>query len=335
MNNQLKTRLRAARLIRDVLSQSRQNPASFRLPERHWSDCLRTLSRIKQATERGWLLAAAQLRRELLRELDSCAANLHELSRELQGAGTAQSLPSVGDTYRDIAALDAEFEDVEIDLQAGALCVTTPAVELESVYLGPFQICLDWNQLGQSSPYRIVALEPNHAASNEEVTHPHVSAETLCEGDGRRAIRGALDEGRLSDFFLLVWRLLDTYAPGRAYVELSEWYGSPCQECGTSVDEDDRCYCSQCDDLICVNCISPCPHCSRDFCGGCISTCRGCGGNTCARCCQPCISCQKMFCPDCLDEGVCGACREQQEEQEEASETPDCHEEKTHQDETH
>jgi len=187
------------------------------------------------ATQRGWHLAAAQLKRDVLREVDSCAAKLREVSLEMQELGRGHSLPTIGDIYCEMAALDAEFEDVQCDLAAGELCVTTPTVQLDGICLGPFQIRLDWDQLNDSSPYRIVALEPNPATCNEDVTHPHVNSETLCEGDGRQAIRAALEEGRLSDFFLLVWRLLDTYAPGRAYVELCDWQGSPCHECGTSV----------------------------------------------------------------------------------------------------
>ncbi len=64
---------------------------------------------------------------------------------------------------------------------------------------------------------------------------PHVSDETLCEGDGRRAIHAALAAGRLYDFFTIVDRLLNTYASGRAYVDLDNWFGTPCHDCGGNV----------------------------------------------------------------------------------------------------
>ena len=39
------------------------------------------------------------------------------------------------------------------------------------------------------SPTAIVALNPNPAATDDSVTHPHVRGERLCEGEGRTTIR--------------------------------------------------------------------------------------------------------------------------------------------------
>ena len=58
----------------------------------------------------------------------------------------------------------------------------------------------------------MIALDPSPAASNSETTHPHVQTNQLCEGDGRSAIRHAMREGRLLDFFVLVRQILQTYA---------------------------------------------------------------------------------------------------------------------------
>jgi hypothetical protein len=326
MNQRQSTLFRAARSVQQALLKRQRDVANIRLPQRRWADCARSLGQANQAIRRGWLLAAAQLERDLVGELRSCAASLHELARDVESLNSKSGLPTIGNIYRELAALDAEFDEVQCDLAAGEIFVTTPAIRLEDVYLGPFQIRLDWNQLGDS-PYRIVALEPNPSACNADVTHPHVSDEVLCEGDGRGAIRAALAEGRLSDFFLLVWRLLETYAPGRAYVELCDWHGSPCHDCGTSVHEDERCYCSRCDELFCSDCLSYCRQCDQSFCLGCIPSCPDCERDICDGCREACASCKRSLCPDCLSEGECASCRKQQANSEEGAQAPDCHEE--------
>ena len=112
---------------------------------------------------------------------------------------------SATDVYHDLLALKGEFEEVEIDLEENDLSVTTDDIDLDGVCLGPFQIRLEWQQIGQASqPYRVIALDPHPATKSDEITHPHVQDERLCEGDGRAAIADALAEGRLLDFFLLV-----------------------------------------------------------------------------------------------------------------------------------
>jgi hypothetical protein len=43
--------------------------------------------------------------------------------------------------------------------------------------------------------YRVIAKDAHPAESRENVTHPHVMDEVLCEGDGKHGIRRALSEG--------------------------------------------------------------------------------------------------------------------------------------------
>jgi hypothetical protein len=311
-----KTLFQAASLIRAGVVRRRHELTSLRLPERQWSDCVRTLGQIQRATRQSWHRAAAQLQQDLVREVDTCRTCLHQLSLEIQKFALATKIPSESDIYRDLLGLESEFGEVECDFDHTELCVTTPDVTLEGIHLGPFQIRLDWCRLDQSPAYRVIALAANPAESDESVTHPHVNDDTLCEGDGRLAIRAALDDGRLGDFFLLVWRLLDTYAPGQAYVELGNWQGSPCHECGANTDEDDRCFCSGCDEVYCPGCMCSCPDCDRDFCVGCISTCAICDSHVCDGCRDDCAACREIVCPSCLTDGICTNCREKQESQE-------------------
>jgi len=113
--------------------------------------------------------------------------------------------------------------------------VTEP-ITLEDVYLGPFRIQLELNkdirlssvealsELYQGGAYHVIALEPNLAATDASVNHPHVSNERLCEGDGYAPIRAALEQGRLCDFFTLVRSILNTYSPDSPYVRLDDGF---------------------------------------------------------------------------------------------------------------
>ena len=80
-----------------------------------------------------------------------------------------------------------------------------------------------------------------------------------------------MTECRFYDFFLLVSQVLHTYGRGSAYVELDDWSGVPCDDCGDSVDEDDRYYCHRCDATLCGSCSASCQGCGDSYCSGCLS----------------------------------------------------------------
>ena len=307
--------LRAAGLIHEQLViRDRSGPAIW-LPEDNWREATRLLKLIKLARQHGWSRAVVNLTRSLRRELeDTCqhlTAQLDSLRKTLAGRASA----TTSEIYRDLQALGEEFEDVECDLGAHELSVTTAAIVLDGLNLGRFQVRLDWRQLDGTSSYRIVALDPNPAQANDSVTHPHVSDERLCEGNGRRAIRAALDEGRLADFFTVVAQVLGTYAAGQAYVELDNWDGKPCHDCGSQVHEDDRCSCEACDELLCSDCVTYCGRCDSGYCSRCISECDACRETFCKSCLENCSTCDATRCRDCLTEGLCATCHDQAHEE--------------------
>src|SRR5690606_36516860 len=127
----------------------------------------------------------------------------------------------------ELQSLPDEFDDVHIDWLTKILRVRTERIVLEDVDLGPFEIRLALDQLGCDQPYSVIALDPCRPGCCDDVTHPHVQSNTLCEGEGRYAIARALEQGRLCEFFLLVVQILRTYNAGSAYVRLSDWQGSP------------------------------------------------------------------------------------------------------------
>ncbi|MFH1268857.1 MAG: hypothetical protein ABIK89_24285, partial [Planctomycetota bacterium] len=138
----------------------------------------------------------------------------------------------------------------------------------------------------------------------------HVQANQLCEGEGRSAIRRALREGRLLDFFVLVRQILQTYNGANAYVSLASWSGVQCRDCGELVGEDDRDSCEPCGADICTSCSSACARCGRTCCSECSETCPGCEERYCAGCLKPCAGCREPFCQECLTHENCSTCRE-------------------------
>lgn len=68
----------------------------------------------------------------------------------------------------------------------------TDVIELDGLYLGAFWIELSWsNSRDTQLTYQIVADDPHPAAHDSSTTHPHVSNQTLCEGEGSAAIKAA------------------------------------------------------------------------------------------------------------------------------------------------
>jgi len=298
----------AAALQKRLAKRQQGNGPS--LPEWAWTEMQSLHRRIDKARRRGWHRAAHALTEELTYAADTCHYRLLELLAMLREQTKSSTLPSQTDICQEILALQKEFDEVELKPGTGEIRVTVGPISLEDIPLGRFEICLDWEGPSGASLYRVVALDPNPAGGNESVTHPHVQDERLCEGEGRAAIRAAIAQGRLCDFFMLVSQTLSTYAQGSAYVELDRWYGESCQDCGSTVCEDDRYYCQRCDAILCGECNVTCRDCGDGYCAACISVCHECHDNYCPSCLGSCSACHQATCSDCLQEGLCGSCHE-------------------------
>lgn len=222
--------------------------------------------------------------------------------------------PTVKDLFADLIALDREFPCVELSFPEQTVSVTTEPIELEGIYLGKFQIVLELRHLGQTHAYRVLAVDPNPACSCDSTTHPHVQNEELCEGEGQKPIENALNDGRLFDFFTIVNQTLHTYNAGSAYISLSDWSGTECRDCGSTVDDDQISSCSQCEGQICGECTCSCQRCDDVYCDDCTTSCVGCQDTFCGSCIECCDRCDKPFCKDCLTEGTCDDCTDDEEE---------------------
>lgn len=218
------------------------------------------------------------------------------------------------DIYSELLAIHTDFEGLDWDRQRQTLSVVVGPVELEGIRLGRFEIILQCDRLAERRPYEVVALTPNPASVDQQVTHPHVRGNLLCEGEGTPLIRLALDQGRLFDFFELVARVLDTYNPMAAHVSLTFWYGFTCADCGDYRLTDAMSRCTHCREVFCRDCMTSCLGCGSDCCARCRGLCLGCENYFCGKCRSACRSCGDKFCKECLLEDQCEGCREAETE---------------------
>ena len=288
------------------------------LPTATWQQSERLLKRMRRARQRGWQLAAQRLQYELQEMLRRLHGELIAIDHLLEPQRNEIHRASIIDIHADLVALYEEFDDVSFDRRGKSISVTTESIELDDVYLGQFEIRLEWSDLAEGHPhnYRVIALNANPAAANDSVTHPHVQDEAVCEGDGRQPIRHALQQGRLLDFFMIVANLLRTYNADSPYVSLSDWHGVECADCGSTVGDDERWTCEKCGVYVCGDCYVSCPSCDDIFCGACVTCCSSCDTNYCSACMKRCAGCHAELCSDCLnDKERCSDCHDQESEE--------------------
>jgi hypothetical protein len=275
---------------------------------------------------RGWFTAAESCCWGVRRALGEISCSISQIQPLAEGPRKERPKPSV--LVEELKQLQQEFGDVDFDDEQNSLSVVTEPVTLDDLYLGPFQIQLELDKLSRlydSSPYSVVALDPHPATTDEDVTHPHVRDERLCEGDGSAAIKAALEQGRLCDFFTMVRSILNTYASNSPYVSIAEWDGTPCYECGYIMGSEDGYYCSHCENDFCEQCSTCCQSCGEVFCLQCAGQCNQCERTVCRSCVLECAKCGELFCTLCLEEDVCENCKQESEveENEEQRESKD------------
>ena len=269
---------------------------------------------LEQCSYHRWHGAAAKMTSQMeykLRDLPYAVEQaLHMISNVRNQA------PSLRNIFEELAQLQSEFGRIDCNLQEKTVSVFTDPIELDGTFLGDFEIRLEIEKLAQlrdSSVFRIVALDPHPAATNDNVTHPHVSEEYLCAGDASVALVQALSTGRVCDAFLLVKSVLETYNPSSPYVSLDEWNGVSCYDCGYVTDEENSFYCEACDRVFCDECFSYCRSCDTSLCRGCLSECPVCEEPVCESCMSSCSECGEAMCVSCLEDGICSSCKEEKE----------------------
>lgn len=257
------------------------------------------------ATRRTLLLQMHNAMEDLIRECSQLRASLQR---------PRPQSPSLRLLYEELVSLSEEFDHVRLDWPDKTLSVQTARIQLGGIDLGPFEIRLFLQEIGTSSPYAVVALDPNPCSENEEIPHPHVQGTSLCEGEGRHAIARALEEGRIGEFFLLVAQVLRTYNASSPYQPLSQWFSTPCPECGDSVAEEDLCRCECCPSRLCDSCLQTCAGCEVNLCSDCTHRCEACDAMCCDECMSQCASCKDAICRHCQIDDCCFSCSQLSEE---------------------
>jgi hypothetical protein len=266
----------------------------------------------------GWFHATDCCCNSINRLLDDISYNISRTKQLIDKP--SEEIPSLSTIIEELKQLKQEFGGMEFDKAEDAISVETGPITLEDVYLGPFRIRLELKKLAElykGNPYYCIALDPHPATTNEEVTHPHVSNDILCEGEGSAAISSALEQGRLCDFFLMVKGILNNYSPDSPYVSLDEWDGEPCYECGYIMNSENSYYCSFCDHGFCEECTTCCLCCDETVCAGCMQRCSYCEEAVCPNCMTRCIECGSYCCKSCIENDVCPNCKEELENENE------------------
>ncbi|MFA6175056.1 MAG: hypothetical protein WC765_00585 [Phycisphaerae bacterium] len=272
----------------------------------------------RTATEKGWLIGADDIRSRIERNLDDFSYHLQRFKEFINADETA--MPNFSDIFAELSQAEQEFEELNFNLSEKTISVITEPITLEGISLGPFEVKLFIGQICKlytDSPFRVIALDPNPAATNEEVTHPHVSNERLCEGEGHVAIRKAIEQGRLCDFFTMAVNILQTYNSDSPYISLDDWGGIGCYDCGCTVDKESTCYCYSCENDFCESCTSYCHSCDETICLGCGTECPNCDEFVCHNCLVECSECGIRLCRCCAeDDDLCSECKDIAEDSE-------------------
>jgi hypothetical protein len=281
------------------------------------------------AVERNWTGSAEKIRARIGRNLNDFSYHLQRFKETINADIGKQ--PKLSGIFAEFNQIARDIGELQFDLKEKTISVITDPISLDDISFGSFEIKLNISEIRKlytESPYSVIALEPNPAGSDSNVTHPHVSSEKLCEGDGHTAIRRSLEDGRLCDFFTMIVNILQTYNPDSPYVSLDDWEGISCYDCGYTVAGDECYYCEYCERDYCSQCSSYCQMCDTTICLGCAYECPSCNEPVCKSCTAACKECEETFCKDCLtEEGLCQSCEEnrkekQDEEQKEESTEP-------------
>ena len=316
--------VRVAGMVQDALWQLRKSrymrcTAQLSLFAGTLQKLIGNSRKLAMALSREWSFAAEHSCKAIARQLGEIpflVSNLQSLLDRRQ-----REMPNLAGIADELGALQREFDDVEFNREEKALCVVTQPISLEEIYLGPFRIALylrSLRELYQRTPYFVTAIDPHPAATDDTVTHPHVSNDVVCEGDGAAAIQAALETGRLTDFFTMVRSILTTYNPDSPYVSLADWHGVPCYECGYVMDSESSYYCTYCENATCDECSAVCAGCGEVVCKSCAGACEICERSLCLQCAKTkCSECESTCCESCLDDGLCPDCKEERDNHEE------------------
>jgi len=262
----------AANLHATPHSNLRTSPLQSRImdTEKYLSRLTPVLRRYNRARNRGLHLAADRILRRAhydLRCIFTCCKDLDvETSKALRvlndtlptnsWARQVDRIPTYTTLVKEIDALQEIWGD-DISITKRGITLTTPDIILEDVYLGPFNIFMEWPDCLNEPELEVYAepLDPQYAHGDPGVSHPHVRDESFCFGDMEAAVSQAYKDLRFTDLFDILYGLLHNYNPYSPYVRLENWEGTTCYSCGAYINPDNNISCGACGEVGCDNCM--------------------------------------------------------------------------------
>ena len=269
-----------------------------------------------KAAARGWAKAANLMSKRA----ETCMGSTHlriGLTLDRIKKLVIVAAPTLRELYGELVQLREEFNGLEYDHKDQLLIVKTEEIELEEICFGEFELALAIERLSAgagSGSFIVSAVDPNPAAGDPGVTHPHVNNERICAGEASLPIRVALCSGRVCDAFMMMRSVLSVYNPSSPHVSLENWDGRPCYSCGCFVPDDDMFYCSSCEEDFCEDCMHFCNSCNTVCCNSCVLGCPICGNFMCRACMTVCPDCGDPICKNCYEDGECPCNSEEQED---------------------
>jgi len=272
--------------------------------------------RLKICQAHNWKIASTKI----IEKTGSTVAELSYFQHRVDNLVNyaRKEIPSLRHIYQELFHCNDEFEELCFHKDLNTVSAKTEPIVMEGVYLGEFEIRLQLemvHDLDYSAPFSVEALDPNPAAGDDSVTHPHVQNERLCAGNGDAAIRNALSSGCVCDFFMIIRSILNTYNPNSPHIELHNWDGRPCSECGDSINPEELYFCQFCESDMCAGCSALCQVCEETTCPSCIQPCQLCRETVCPGCQMECPGCGNVICSTCLNDEQC-TCMHTEEEEE-------------------
>ena len=177
MTRKEKLLMRLAVAIHEQLKAEQSKSVNVELPATTWQQSEILFRRMRRAHQHGWQLAAQRLQRDLRDMLRRLHGEVIAIDRMLEPQHDERRATSIGDIHADVVALREEFDEVSFDQRGRTISVTTEPIELEGVYLGPFEIRLEWGNLpeGHSHSYRVIALVVRTKIEFDSRTDTHLS----------------------------------------------------------------------------------------------------------------------------------------------------------------
>jgi len=218
-------------------------------------------------------------------------------------------LPSIKFLMDEIYALYKTYPRSSITEDGEHISVVIGPFSIDNINFGEFKINIESKVVGAMFAQPTVeALTPNYPEGQSTNSHPHVSMDEICLGNGGGVFSNACFEGRLLDAIEIVSSVLSTLG-GDPYIQMEAWTGKQCMPCGRYCEKDyEFSECEGCGSKMCERCLKKCCEYSKALCYNCKPRkfeCYRCGEIMCPDCVGVCEMCERKFCMSCIGNHLC------------------------------